>query len=169
MGDPRRLQRRSVFIRRLVFWYLSHSDHSPSGTSETKVRNELLRFSRQRRNCSPLARYAGAGAVSACGGSFRRRGAGKYTLALMLAQALNCLTPTETGGLPDFLRAMRELPAHCAGRRSRCAVCRSGGDARRAARGRQKDTRLFVQTHPDVLIIPPDPPQMMIKVDQVRG
>jgi len=25
-----------------------------------------------------------------------------------------------------------------------------------------------VQTHPDVLIIPPDPPQMMIKVDQVR-
>src|SRR5208282_5861343 len=32
----------------------------------------------------------------------------------------------------------------------------------------KKDTRLFVQTHPDVLIIPPDPPQMMIKVDQVR-
>ena len=25
-----------------------------------------------------------------------------------------------------------------------------------------------MQTHPDVLIIPPDPPQMMIKVDQVR-
>src|SRR5208282_1370193 len=32
----------------------------------------------------------------------------------------------------------------------------------------KKDTRLFVQTHPDVLIIPPDPPQLMIKVDQVR-
>src|ERR1039458_7320542 len=29
----------------------------------------------------------------------------------------------------------------------------------------KKETRLFVQTHPDVLIIPPDPPQMMIKVD----
>jgi len=26
----------------------------------------------------------------------------------------------------------------------------------------------LIQTHPDVLIIPPDPPQMMIKVDQVR-
>jgi len=26
----------------------------------------------------------------------------------------------------------------------------------------------LVQTHPDVLVIPPDPPQMMIKVDQVR-
>ena len=30
------------------------------------------------------------------------KGAGKYTLALMLAQALNCLTPTTTDGLPDF-------------------------------------------------------------------
>src|SRR5579864_5192994 len=29
-------------------------------------------------------------------------GAGKYTLALMLAQALNCLNPTQTDGLPDF-------------------------------------------------------------------
>jgi len=32
----------------------------------------------------------------------------------------------------------------------------------------KKETRLFVQTHPDVLIVPPDPPQMMIKLDQVR-
>src|SRR6202043_4089313 len=32
----------------------------------------------------------------------------------------------------------------------------------------KKETRLFVQTHPDVLVIRPDPPQMMIKVDQVR-
>lgn len=30
------------------------------------------------------------------------RGSGKYTLALMLAQALNCLKPRETDGLPDF-------------------------------------------------------------------
>jgi DNA polymerase-3 subunit delta' len=32
----------------------------------------------------------------------------------------------------------------------------------------KKETRILIQTHPDVLIIPPDPPQMMIKVDQVR-
>ena len=32
----------------------------------------------------------------------------------------------------------------------------------------KKETRIFVQTHPDLLVIPPDPPQMMIKVDQVR-
>ena len=29
-------------------------------------------------------------------------GAGKYTLALMLAQTLNCLAPIKTDGLPDF-------------------------------------------------------------------
>ena len=29
-------------------------------------------------------------------------GAGKYTLALMLAQTVNCLEPTESDGLPDF-------------------------------------------------------------------
>jgi len=29
-------------------------------------------------------------------------GAGKYTLALMLARTMNCLQPRETDGLPDF-------------------------------------------------------------------
>jgi len=96
------------------------------------------------------------------------RGSGKYTLALMLAQALNCLTPTTTDGLPDYC--------------GKCANCRriaQAGDldarfaeaveTREGLReADKKDTRLFVQTHPDVLIIPPDPPQMMIKVDQVR-
>jgi DNA polymerase-3 subunit delta' len=96
------------------------------------------------------------------------RGAGKYTLALMLAQALNCLAPIKTDGLPDFC--------------GQCANCRriaqaadldacfaEAVEAREGLRDAdKKDTRLFVQTHPDVLIIPPDPPQMMIKVDQVR-
>jgi DNA polymerase-3 subunit delta' len=96
------------------------------------------------------------------------RGAGKYTLALMLAQALNCLEPTESDGLPDFC-------GHCAN----CTRIAQAADldARfaEAVEAREnlretdkKETRLFVQTHPDVLIIPPDPPQMMIKVDQVR-
>ena len=96
------------------------------------------------------------------------RGTGKYTLALMLAQALNCLEPTTSDGLPDFC--------------GRCANCRRIGNAAdlearcaEAVETREhmreadkKETRIFVQTHPDVLIIPPDPPQMMIKVDQVR-
>ncbi len=96
------------------------------------------------------------------------RGSGKYTLALMLAQALNCLTPTETDGLPDFC-----------GRCSNCLRIAQAADLEarfaEAVETREglretdkKETRLFVQTHPDVLVIPPDPPQMMIKVDQVR-
>jgi DNA polymerase-3 subunit delta' len=101
------------------------------------------------------------------------RGSGKYTLALMLARAMNCLDPPAIGGiggdgLPDFC-------GHC----SNCTrIAQSEDlDARfaEAVEAREnlrdadkKDTRLFVQTHPDVLIIPPDPPQLMIKVDQVR-
>jgi len=101
-------------------------------------------------------------------------GSGKYTLALMLARAMNCLDRpiarggTEGDGLPDFC-----------GRCSNCTrIAQSEDlDARfaEAVEAREnlrdtdkKETRLFVQTHPDVLIIPPDPPQMMIKVDQVR-
>jgi len=32
----------------------------------------------------------------------------------------------------------------------------------------KRETRILVQTHPDVLIVPPDPPQLMIKLGQVR-
>jgi DNA polymerase-3 subunit delta' len=33
----------------------------------------------------------------------------------------------------------------------------------------KKDTRVLIQPHPDVLIIPPDPPQLLIKLGQVRS
>jgi DNA polymerase-3 subunit delta' len=96
------------------------------------------------------------------------RGSGKYTLALMLARAMNCLERPVTGGLPDFC-----------GRCSNCtrialsedlaARCAEAVEARENLRDAdKKETRIFVQTHPDILVIPPDPPQMMIKVDQVR-
>ena len=93
-------------------------------------------------------------------------GAGKYTLALMVAKAMNCLQPPP--GAPDFC-----------GRCNNCTRIALSDDLearfQEAVEAREnlreadkKDTRLFVQTHPDVLVIPPDPPQMMIKVDQVR-
>jgi DNA polymerase-3 subunit delta' len=96
------------------------------------------------------------------------RGSGKYTLALMLAQALNCLTPTETDGLPDFCGQCANCLriAQAADLDARFAEAVETRDGMRETD--KKDTRLLVQTHPDVLIIPPDPPQMMIKVDQVR-
>lgn len=100
------------------------------------------------------------------------RGAGKYTLAIMLAQAANCLNPPTPGpgtdGLPDF-----------------CGVCsnciRIGQaldldtrvDEAIAARedlrdADKRETRILIQTHPDVLVIPPDPPQLLIKIGQAR-
>jgi DNA polymerase-3 subunit delta' len=33
----------------------------------------------------------------------------------------------------------------------------------------KRETRILIQTHPDVLIIPPDPPQLLIKMGQVRA
>jgi DNA polymerase III subunit delta' len=96
------------------------------------------------------------------------RGAGKYTLALMLAQALNCLKAPVTDGLPDFCGQCANC-VRIAQAGDLEALCAEAVEARDNLRDADKrETRLFVQTHPDVLIIPPDPPQMMIKVDQVR-
>src|SRR5208282_3225701 len=84
-------------------------------------------------------------------------GSGKYTLALMLARAMNCLEPPpiEGGALPDFC-------GHC----SNCTRTAQSEDLdsrfAEAVEVREnlrdtdkKETRIFVQTHPDVLIIPP--------------
>ena len=95
-------------------------------------------------------------------------GSGKYTLALMLARALNCLEQPATDGLPDFCGRCANCTriAQAADLDARFAEAVEARDNLRDAD--KKETRLFVQTHPDVLVIPPDPPQMMIKVDQVR-
>jgi DNA polymerase-3 subunit delta' len=96
------------------------------------------------------------------------RGAGKYTLALMLARAVNCLQPTETEGLPDFCGVCRNcvrigLSANLE------ALVDEAVEAREALRETDKrETRILIQTHPDVLIVPPDPPQLLIKLGQVR-
>ena len=95
-------------------------------------------------------------------------GSGKYTLALMLAKAMNCLSPIVTDGLPDFCGQCSNC-VRIAQSEDLAARVAEAVEARENLRETdKKETRLFVQTHPDVLIIPPDPPQMMIKVDQVR-
>jgi DNA polymerase III subunit delta' len=95
-------------------------------------------------------------------------GSGKYTLALMLAKAMNCLAPLTTNGLPDFC-GMCTNCARIAQAEDLDSRFAEAVEAREGLRDvDKKETRLFVQTHPDVLVIPPDPPQMMVKVDQVR-
>jgi DNA polymerase III subunit delta' len=95
-------------------------------------------------------------------------GSGKYTLALMLAQAMNCLAPMITDGLPDFCGQCSNC-VRIDQARDLETLCAEAAEARDNLRETdKKEARLLVQTHPDVLIIPPDPPQMMIKVDQVR-
>jgi len=95
-------------------------------------------------------------------------GSGKYTLALMLARALNCLEQPVTDGLPDFCGRCVNCN-HIAQAEDLDARFAEAVEARDALRDAdKKETRILVQTHPDVLVIPPDPPQMMIKVDQVR-
>ena len=95
-------------------------------------------------------------------------GSGKYTLATMVARAMNCLEQPLTEGLPDYcgrcsnclrIEQLEDLD-------SRVAEALEARDGLKETE--KKETRLFIQTHPDVLVIPPDPPQMMIKVDQVR-
>lgn len=95
-------------------------------------------------------------------------GSGKYTLALMLAQAMNCLSPPAGHGLPDFCAKCSNCVriAQSADLETRLAEALEARDGMREVD--KKETRIFVQTHPDVLVVPPDPPQMMIKVDQVR-
>jgi DNA polymerase-3 subunit delta' len=100
-------------------------------------------------------------------------GAGKYTLALMVAQAANCTDPGELesraqGGLPDFCGVCRNCVQIAA-----AAPLSARFDEAVAAREElretdKKETRILIQTHPDVLVIPPDPPQLLIKLGQVR-
>jgi DNA polymerase III subunit delta' len=95
-------------------------------------------------------------------------GCGKYTLALMLAKAMNCLTPTMTDGLPDFCGQCSNCVRIAQSENLDVRLSEAVETRENLRETDKKDTRLFVQTHPDVLIVPPDPPQMMIKVDQVR-
>jgi DNA polymerase-3 subunit delta' len=113
------------------------------------------------------------------------RGGGKYTLAQMVAKAMNCLGRPKSavilgGSTGDSALGERaeSLPDFC----GRCSNCMRIGqaddlearfaeavEARDGLRETDKrETRIFVQTHSDVMVIPPDPPQMLVKVDQVR-
>jgi DNA polymerase-3 subunit delta' len=100
-------------------------------------------------------------------------GAGKYTLALMLAMAVECERQPR-----DLWSNGQSLAGFC-GRCHNCTRIASAANleeqvaAAVAAREElretdKKDTRVLIQPHPDVLILPPDPPQLLIKLGQIR-
>jgi DNA polymerase-3 subunit delta' len=100
-------------------------------------------------------------------------GAGKYTLSLMVAKAANCIDATELarredGGLADFCGECRNCVriAAAAPLSERFEEAVAAREELREAD--KKETRILIQTHPDVLVIPPDPPQLLIKLGQVR-
>jgi DNA polymerase III subunit delta' len=95
-------------------------------------------------------------------------GAGKYTLALMLARVANCLDPQQTDGLPDFCGHCRNCQRIGAAANLEEYVAEAVAAREELRETDKRETRILVQTHPDVLIIPPDPPQLMIKLGQVR-
>jgi DNA polymerase-3 subunit delta' len=100
-------------------------------------------------------------------------GAGKYTLALMLAMAVECERQPR-----DLWSNGQSLASFC-GVCSNCTRIASAANLEEAVEAAvtaredlretdKKETRVLVQPHPDVLIIPPDPPQLLIKLGQVR-
>lgn len=101
-------------------------------------------------------------------------GAGKYTLALMLAMALQCeRQPRELWSTGQALASFCGVCSNCT-RIASAADLQALVEAAIAARedlrdADKKETRVLIQQHPDVLILPPDPPQLLIKLGQIRS
>jgi len=100
-------------------------------------------------------------------------GAGKYTLALLLTMAIEC--ERQPRDLWSNGQTLASFCGHC----SNCVRIRAAAnleeqvaaavEAREELRETdKKETRALIQPHPDVLILPPDPPQLLIKLGQVR-
>lgn len=103
------------------------------------------------------------------------QGAGKYTLALMLSMAVQCeRQPRELWSTGQSLASFCGVCRNCT-RIASAAALDAEVAAAVAARedlkteADRKDTRVLIQPHPDVLIVPPDPPQLLIKLGQIRS
>jgi DNA polymerase-3 subunit delta' len=101
------------------------------------------------------------------------QGAGKYTLALMLTMAVQCeRQPRDLWSNGQSLASFCGHCANCTRIREAAALdtlVAAAVEAREELRDSdKKDTRVLIQPHPDVLVVPPDPPQLLIKLGQVR-
>ncbi len=101
------------------------------------------------------------------------QGAGKYTLALMLTMAVECeRQPRELWSTGQSLASFCGVCANCTRIASAAdlqTLVDSAVETREGLRETdKKETRVLIQQHPDVLIVPPDPPQLLVKLGQVR-
>jgi len=96
------------------------------------------------------------------------RGAGKYTLALMFARLINCLNPKESNSLPDYCGVCRNCVQIGQAADLDASVTAAVATREDLRDVDKRETRILIQPHPDILIIPPDPPQNLIKIGQVR-
>src|ERR1700735_5001443 len=97
------------------------------------------------------------------------RGAGKYTLAIMLAQTMACLKAPVTDGLPDFCGVCSNCTRIALSLPLTDRVNEAIAAREELREVDKKETRILIQTHPDVVVVPPDPPQLLIKMCQVRS
>ena len=97
------------------------------------------------------------------------RGVGKYSLAIATAQTLNCLDQRVVGGLPDACGACTNCTRIAAAEDLETRVSEAAAAREEMRDADKRETRIMVQTHPDVLVIPPDPPQLLVKIGQVRN
>jgi DNA polymerase-3 subunit delta' len=100
-------------------------------------------------------------------------GAGKYTLALLLTMAVEC--ERQPRDLWSNGQTLASFCGHCTNCTRIAAAANLEEQVAAAVLAREelretdkKDTRVLIQPHPDVLILPPDPPQLLIKLGQVR-
>jgi DNA polymerase III subunit delta' len=96
------------------------------------------------------------------------RGAGKYTLAIMLAQTMACLEKPVHDGLPDFCGVCSNCTRIALSLPLTERVNEAVATREEMREVDKKETRILIQTHPDVVVVPPDPPQLLIKMGQVR-
>src|SRR3984885_12472360 len=97
------------------------------------------------------------------------RGAGKYTLAIMLAQTMACLQHPVSEGLPDFCGVCSNCTRIALSLPLTDRVNEAIAAREELREVDKKETRILIQTHPDVVVVPPDPPQLLIKMGQVRS
>jgi DNA polymerase-3 subunit delta' len=100
-------------------------------------------------------------------------GAGKYTLALMLAMTIEC--ERQPRDLWSNGQTLAGFCGHCSNCTRIATAANLEEQVAAAVLARddlretdKKETRVLIQPHPDVLILPPDPPQLLIKLGQVR-